>query len=111
MKRRRSSSSSIRTYVTADNEIEKLNAAPASLRREVSPPPLRKQSTNSKSATAKVEAGEATVENHVAFFASKLREARLPEIPGQPRLSRDAWLELYTRNLNDGGQSFHNPPT
>jgi DNA polymerase Ligase (LigD) len=107
MKRRRSSTSTSKSFVTADSQNSASHhTPPASLRRQVSPPPLRRASTNSKSAAALVEAGEAVVEDHVAFFASKLLNARKPEIVAEPRLLHDAWLDLYNRNLNDQGHHF-----
>ena len=109
MKRQRSSES-IDTYVTADSEVSgTADDAPTSLstlHRAVSPPPIHKKPTNSKSATAKVEAGEASVEDHVAFFTSKLRATRLPDLPFQTRVCHEDWIELYNRNLNDQGHHF-----
>ena len=109
MKRRRSSGSSARSFVTVNSQPDPLlDHAPASLRRRVSPPPTNRENTQAqeqkqtqkqKSAAAAVEAGEVSVDDHIAFFSEKLLSARLPAILGRPQLDHAAWLELYRRNL------------
>ena len=105
MKRRRSSGSSTRSFVTANSQPDlSLEYAPASLKRHVSPPPASRKNTQvqkqkQKSTTAAVEAGEVSVDDHVTFFSEKLLSARLPAVPGRPRLDHAAWLELYRRNV------------
>ncbi len=110
MKRRHSSESSVSSFVTADSQLEyQALHAPTSLKREVSPPPTNRKKVvvqKQKSATAAVEAGEVTVEDHVAFFSQKLSAARLPEAPGRPQLRHADWLALYQHNLNDSGHHF-----
>ena len=90
--------------------------SPASLKRNVSPPPFnpgrclsQKTSSDSvpaKSDSARVEAGEVEINDHVTFFSTKLHAAAQPRVEGQPRLSHSDWLALYHRNLNDRGRHF-----
>lgn len=113
--KRSHSSSSAHSFVTAEDRSED-GDKPTSLIRRVSPPPTRRKPTDqvvsipksdhAKVSTAAVEAGEVTVDDHVAFFSSKLLAAQQPIQPGQPRLDHARWLELYDRNLNDHGHHF-----
>ncbi len=82
---------------------------PASLKRAVSPPPFNPRRSlphNRKSDSARVEAGEVEINDHVAFFSTKLLAAAQPPVERQPRLTHSDWLALYHRNLNDGGHHF-----
>ncbi|KIW98710.1 uncharacterized protein Z519_00372 [Cladophialophora bantiana CBS 173.52] len=95
-------------------------ALPASLRRSISPPlpnprrlsrksytgPSITSTSETKSTTAAVEAGELQIRDHVSFFSSKLLTSTRPPVEGQPRLSHSDWLALYNRNLNDRGHHF-----
>ena len=113
--KRSHSSGSEQSFVTADSQIED-GHEPTSLRRRVSPPPKRQKLDSAEAVavklseanppTAAVEAGEATVEDHVAFFSLKLLAAQRPLTPGQSRILHEDWLDLYTRNLNDKGHHF-----
>ena len=109
--KRNHSSGSEQSFVTAESRIED-GQEPTSLRRGVSPPPKRQQVDRVEAIgvvdppTAAVEAGEATVEDHVAFFSLKLLAARLPSTSGTSRILHKDWLDLYTRNLNEKGHHF-----
>ncbi|KAJ9605180.1 hypothetical protein H2200_010570 [Cladophialophora chaetospira] len=92
----------------------------ASLSRPVSPPPVNPRrrlkshpttvslipTSTEKSESAKVEAGEVDIDDHVSFFSSKLLAAARPPVEGEPRLSHREWLALYHHNLNDRGCHF-----
>src|SRR4051812_31552150 len=106
-------------FVKSRNKSWELRA-PHSLNRSVSPPSrirvkqeadvtkatTPKSLAPSKSETAAVEAGEIEIDDHVSFFSTKLLAARLPVLSNQPRLTHQAWLDLYQRNLNDRGHHF-----
>jgi len=106
-------------FIKSENKSLGLTATPASLNRSVTPPPLArpkghiataassiKKSVRTKSAAAAVEASEIDVEDHVAFFSTKLLNVRLPKSLDRPRLTHEAWLDLYQRNLHDQGHHF-----
>ena len=92
------------------------DCSPASLNRSVSPPPfnlhrVRKPTSEAenstvKSDTARIEAGEVEITDHVSFFSTKLLTATRPPSENQPRLPHPAWLALYHRNLHDQGHHF-----
>lgn len=117
MKRDRSSSSaSSASYVTAGDSAEhSAFAAPATFARPVSPPPptrrredvQRREKPTSKHGptTAEVEAGQEDVEDHVAFFSTKLAGFTRP-LSSHPRLSHSDWLDLYRRNQSPSGHHF-----
>lgn len=113
MKRQRPNPVIENPFVKPENQSWEVTP-PVSLHRTVSPPltnPRRRsrsaiKSIPTKSDTAAVEAGEIEIDDHVSFFSSKLLAATRPPIQGQPRLSHDAWLDLYQRNLHDRGHHF-----
>ena len=121
MKRERSSSSSsTASFTTAKDESPKqLNRPPVSLARAVSPPPVRlgnggrlsqpgtriPERLDALPSTAQVEAGQADVEDHVAFFSSELATfSRQPAL--NPRLTHADWRDLYHRNQHSNGHHF-----
>ena len=122
MKRSRStSSSSAASYTTAADDTQAqaiVVKAPESLARGVSPPPIRqkatfkqkdnsdgKQDSSREPTTAQVEAGLVDVDDHVAFFSSKLATYTRPCSP-DPRLDHADWLDLYHRNQSSYGHHF-----
>lgn len=75
--------------------------------RPVSPPLLFKRILNPTGPSlSAVEAGRATVEDHVSFFSSKLLEVSKPYVSGAPRICHEAWCRLYQRNLDSEGRHF-----
>lgn len=113
MKRQRPHSIIDNPFVKPQNQTWEISP-PASLERPVSPPPTDPRrrhrstpvSTPITSTTAAVEAGQVEIEDHVAFFSSRLLASTRPVVQGQPRLSHGQWLDLYQRNLNDRGHHF-----
>lgn len=86
---------------------------PPSLSSRVSPPPIPKRQKSVTSncpckgpSTAIVEAGKASVEDHLVYFSKKLSQATRATIPGVPRLSQDEWIDLYQRNQQPDGHHF-----
>ena len=85
---------------------------PSSLREEISPPPARKVKADDKTdedaqaTTAAVEAGTVHVDDHVAFWGTKLSTLTRPSRPGAPQLSHDEWLDIYQRNQHENGHHF-----
>ncbi|KAK7547657.1 DNA polymerase ligase-domain-containing protein [Phyllosticta citricarpa] len=108
-----------------------MSKAPSSLTRSISPPtPPRKRTrlnltsearnqapntsqTNNTSATsnsnspgpAAIEAGEAKIDDHLAYFSTHLAAVSRCE-PSAPRLSMDEFAELYRRNDRPHGCHF-----
>ncbi len=81
--------------------------APLSLERPISPPVIAKRiATRRGPKLAAVEAGEASVDDHLSFFSFKLLEASKPSVVGLSRISYQAWSELYQRNLHPHGRHF-----
>ena len=105
-------------------------AVPASLARDISPPPLLKQRKTSGAQTptaslrarlleakpipAAVEAGKTKVSEHLTYFKDHLTEASRTTPPGIPRLSIPSFAALYQSNLQSHGHHFvihqHNHP-
>ncbi|GAB7338476.1 hypothetical protein MBLNU457_4757t1 [Dothideomycetes sp. NU457] len=100
-------------------------SSPASLKRQISPPPfrkpaqsdqLRKSKTDQASSPqlaedhrpslAAIEAGEAEIEDHLDHFASVLRSQKQPSRPALPELSIDGFRDLYERNQHANGHHF-----
>lgn len=100
-------------------------ADPKSLKRQISPPPTRKLSevdgdseprqrkrsritptSNATPSLAAVEAGQAEIQDHLEYFATRLEPLARPVKAGQPRLSFKAYRDLYLRNQNDTGRHF-----
>ncbi|KAK3710477.1 hypothetical protein LTR37_010320 [Vermiconidia calcicola] len=101
-------------------------ARPATLTKDVSPPPSRKASSaqkqtvllerkhsdRKKSTTAHelaptlaaIEAGEARIRDHLAYFARHLADAT--RVARGPRLSIEDFQDLYRRNQHDHGCHF-----
>jgi hypothetical protein len=90
---------------------------PASLLRGISPPPARPRRTCNKNGDAgskstamreprlaAVEAGEAQVRNHLAYFAKHL--GAVTRLAPGPRLSIEQFRELYQRNQHSHGRHF-----
>lgn len=93
-------------FVKPENQHWHVNV-PRSLERSVSPPLKRRQSSKFlNTTTAAVEAGEAEVDNHVAFFSEKLTAVSKPVSGDEPRLGIKEWIRLYERNLNEHGHHF-----
>ncbi|KAL9107926.1 MAG: hypothetical protein Q9227_007248 [Pyrenula ochraceoflavens] len=78
------------------------------LDRDISPPPSRRKLNieSSQPSSAAVEAGQAKVEDKVGFFDQKIRSVSRPLIHLNSRISHEAWLDLYKRNLHPGGHHF-----
>jgi len=107
-------------------------ATPASLTREISPPPTpRKRTSQARPADAveapngpqrsaagpslaAIEAGQAKIQDHLAYFSAHLREASRPSLPATPRLSINDFVRLYQRSESPRGRHFvihqHNHP-
>ncbi|KAK3723198.1 hypothetical protein LTR37_001921 [Vermiconidia calcicola] len=101
-------------------------ARPATLTKDVSPPPSRKASSSQIQAVqrsnqesndkanaaahkiqptlAAIEAGEARIRDHLAYFAKHLADAT--RVTRGPRLSIADFENLYRRNENDYGCHF-----
>lgn len=108
---------------------------PTTLRKEISPPPRKKRKDRSEllehpqrqlesrqvredqdgtaSSLAAVEAGEAEVADHLAYFAMHLTLKSRAE-PREPRISVEEFKSLYQRNQHAKGRHFvvhqHNHP-
>lgn len=101
------------------------------LHRDISPPPLRKASTvtkdvttpgtkdndhdqdderhgkcaiNGKSDSAAIEAGEVEIRDHLDYFYQHLSKTSRPALG--PRISFNAWRDLYQRNQHPHGRHF-----
>ncbi|RVX68482.1 hypothetical protein B0A52_07905 [Exophiala mesophila] len=85
-------------FVKSENKSWHINP-PSSLQRH-------SDDTSIETSTAAVEAGQVSIDDHVTFFSTKLSAARLPNVINQPRISHQAWLDLYQRNLTDRGHHF-----
>lgn len=100
---------------------------PASLFRDISPPPIKRRkkiseaaklsngpSLSSKPSLAAVEAGKVKVDDHLAFFTENFSKNSRQTDPDVPRLSLEQFADLYTRNQHDHGNHFvihqHNHP-
>ena len=102
---------------------------PSSLRRTVSPPPRgrkkdervrdgdkdpRVPGVKAEPSLAAVEAGEAKIRDHLAYFSDHLRAASRPIVKASKRLSIDDFADLYRRNQHPHGRHFvvhqHNHP-
>ena len=81
-------------------------SAPVTLERSVSPPEIAKNALKPIPRLSAVEAGEASVEDHFSLFSSSLLEASRQIVSGTPRISHQAWCELYQRNINPHGRHF-----
>ncbi|CAK3770267.1 Hypothetical predicted protein [Lecanosticta acicola] len=92
---------------------------PDTLAREISPPPLRKNSTAIDSrhlpeehsrtgsgdpSLAAVEAGEVNIRDHLDYFVNHLSAASRPT--NGPRISFDDFGDLYKRNQHARGHHF-----
>jgi len=101
---------------------------PASLARDISPPPARKASrskttkrthaiglktlskatdaTDGEPGLAAVEAGKAQVKDHLAYFSHHLYQASR-QTPSQfPRMTSEDFQDLYRRNQHAQGRHF-----
>ena len=97
---------------------------PASLSREISPPPLkpsRSRETTAKSsiagktpAAADIEAGNSVIRDHPVYFSALFRKVLRPQAGNSPRLSIENFVGLYRKNQNENGRHFvihqHNHP-
>jgi hypothetical protein len=63
---------------------------------------------------ARIEAGKASVENHLEVWSAALLSVTRPTVAGLPRLPHDSWVDLYRRNQLPQGRHFvihqHNHP-
>lgn len=100
--------------------------SPVSLKRDISPPPTRRTSTkNTRSGEtlptkaldesneediqptlAAIEAGEAQIRDHLAFFSEHLGAASRHTAPSVPRLGIEDFQALYRRNQHARGRHF-----
>jgi len=100
--------------------------SPISLKRDISPPPTRKTTTKSgrpskaltkdhpverddddgQPSLAAIEAGEAQIRDHLAYFSQHLGAASGQTAPSVPRLSIDDFQTLYRRNQHAQGRHF-----
>ena len=53
-----------------------------------------------------VESGETSITDHLSYFSHKLEEATRPSHFQIPRISHDAWINLYKRNQHRHGHHF-----
>jgi len=87
---------------------------PRSLKRKISPPPLRKPSNTDSiyndscnvPTPAAVEAGQAEVTDHLDYFCKQLSSHQRPPIDGERRLSMSAFRTLYKNNEHPRGRHF-----
>lgn len=111
--------------------LETNMAQPVSLSRDISPPPTRKASGarhddqkapsteqallsdavpaldhNSPPSLAAIEAGEAQIRDHLAYFVRHLSSVSRPTPPSIPRLPIDRFQALYKRNRHPHGRHF-----
>jgi hypothetical protein len=101
-----------------------------SLARDISPPPTRKppgnrSATNLKNSAeeqagtereehevtdglslAAIEAGEAQVRDHLAYFTHHFRLTSRDTPPALPRITIDGFRDLYRRNCHSSGSHF-----
>lgn len=101
---------------------------PASLARGISPPrPLKRRRTSGLSpevsntppssiepTLAAIEAGKAKIDDHLAYFKTRLAKACRQTQPDIARMSMDDFSALYRNNLHEHGNHFvvhqHNHP-
>lgn len=100
-------------------------AVPLSLKREISPPLVRKpslpaQSDNAtetpptaeqyastlKPTLAAIEAGEAQIRDHLAYFSEHLAHVKRSNDSIAPTLGIQGFQDLYKRNSTPGGRHF-----
>ena len=94
---------------------------PTSLAAPISPPQLdsprppkrpircrhsQNPSTAPSPTLAAIEAGEAEIDDHLAYFTKHLSQVTRPCVAGVPRLSIAEFGELYERNSNARGHHF-----
>lgn len=101
---------------------------PSTLVRDISPPPTRRSSrsriekqthaiepktipknpdtTDGEPSLAAVEAGQAQVKDHLAYFSHHLYEASRQTPSNFPRIARDGFQNLYVRNQHARGRHF-----
>ncbi|KAI9879590.1 MAG: hypothetical protein M1830_008040 [Pleopsidium flavum] len=101
------------------------DAPPTSLVAPISPPHLdtktisdrlrpqsntekrgKQQSTASSPTLAAIEAGEAQIRDHLAYFSKHLGKVTKPCSPPAPQLSNIDFVKLYKRNGNTHGHHF-----
>ncbi|KAF1982564.1 hypothetical protein K402DRAFT_362694 [Aulographum hederae CBS 113979] len=103
----------------------------STLDREISPPPIKRrrislgdipdqQKTEENGLAedeprlAAVEAGQATVQDHLSYFSSHLQHVSRTLDPNFPRLPIEGFVDLYRRNQHPKGRHFvihqHNHP-
>jgi hypothetical protein len=102
-------------------------AEPSTLKRPISPPPVSKRRKISISqdneenklnphqpSLAAIEAGRASVEDHLQYFASYFTKVARPVNSTDPRVSISDFVSLYQRNQHSKGRHFvihqHNHP-
>lgn len=99
-------------------------ATPITLAREISPPPARRSRTEKTQAIEKnvtfkkpdttmeepglaaVEAGEAQVDDHLAYFSHHLYRASRQTPADFPRIELEDFQDLYARNQHAQGRHF-----
>lgn len=94
---------------------------PTSLAAPISPPPLdstrspkrpkrshhsHKPASAPSPTLAAIEAGEAEIDNHLAYFTKHLSRVLRPPVPSVPRLPIAEFGALYERNSNAQGHHF-----
>jgi hypothetical protein len=99
------------------------STTPITLVRDISPPPARRSKierkthaieqkttpnniTDDEPGLAAVEAGKASVKDHLAFFSNHLYRPSRQTPADFPRITRDHFQDLYTRNQHKQGHHF-----
>ncbi|KAI5268193.1 hypothetical protein E4T47_07815 [Aureobasidium subglaciale] len=83
--------------------------APASLKREISPPPTRrshKHKTETPATPAAIEAGQARLLDPISYFLDHLSKVSRPPRSDRPRLDFAAWNQLWRNNNGQHGRMF-----
>jgi len=55
---------------------------------------------------AALEAGQATIRDHLAYFTAHLEAVSRPQIPSSFRMTITEWKQLYRRNQHSRGTHF-----
>ncbi|KAI5206419.1 hypothetical protein E4T39_02447 [Aureobasidium subglaciale] len=82
---------------------------PASLKRDISPPPTRrsrKQELEKSATPAAIEAGKARLLDPISYFHDHLSEVSRPLRSNHPRLVLAAWTQLWRNNKGRHGRMF-----
>ncbi|KAI5244593.1 hypothetical protein E4T42_07102 [Aureobasidium subglaciale] len=83
--------------------------APASLNRDISPPPTRrsrKHKIGASATPAAIEAGQARLLDPISYFLDHFSKVARSLKPDYPRLDLAAWTQLWRNNQGQHGRMF-----